>query len=55
MNSHSYQTDSDNSTEGNGKFKEIELKESSTSFLSVMYNIDGRTMMEETPPSETEI
>lgn len=55
MNSHSYQTDSDNSTEGNGKFKEIELKESSTSFLSVMYNIDGRAMMEETPPNETEI
>ena len=35
------QTDSDDDVEGNYKIKEIELKESSSTFLAVTYNIDG--------------
>ena len=35
------QTDSDDDIEGNGKFKERELKESSSHFPTVMYNLDG--------------
>ena len=34
-------TDSDDDIEGKDKFKERELKESSSPFLSVMYNVDG--------------
>ena len=33
--------DSDNDIEGNDKFKERELKESSSHFPTVMYNVDG--------------
>ena len=35
------QTDSDDDIEGNDKFKERELKECSSHFLTVMYNVDG--------------
>ena len=35
------QTDSDDDIEGNDKFKERELKESSSHFPTVMYNVDG--------------
>ena len=35
------QTDSDDDIEGNDKFKERELKESSSHFQTVMYNVDG--------------
>ena len=35
------QTDSDDDIEGNGKFKERELKECSSHFPTVMYNLDG--------------
>ena len=35
------QMDSDNDIEGNDKFKERELKESSSHFPTVMYNVDG--------------
>ena len=35
------QTDSDDDTESNGKFKEKELKESSSHFPTVMYSVDG--------------
>ena len=33
--------DSDDDIEGNDKFKEKELKESSSHFPTVMYNVDG--------------
>ena len=39
--SSSDQTDSNDDTEGNDKFKERELKESSSPFATVMRNIDG--------------
>ena len=35
------QMDSDDDIEGNDKFKERELKESSSHFPTVMYNVDG--------------
>ena len=35
------QTDSNDDIEGNNKFKERELKESSPPFPTVMYNVDG--------------
>ena len=35
------QLDSDDDIEGNNKFKERELKESSSHFPTVMYNVDG--------------
>ena len=35
------QTDSDNDLEGNDKFKKRELKEPSSNFPTVMYNVDG--------------
>ena len=35
------QTDSDGDIEGNGKFTEGELNESSSAFPTVMYNVDG--------------
>ena len=35
------QSDSDDDIEGNDKFKERELKESSSSFPTAMYNVDG--------------
>ena len=35
------QTDGDNDIDGNDKFKERELRESSSPFPTVMYNIDG--------------
>ena len=39
--SNSDQTDSDDDIEGNNKFKERELKESSSPSPTVMYNVDG--------------
>ena len=35
------QTDSDDDIEGNDKFEERELKESSSPFQTVVYNVDG--------------
>ena len=35
------QTDSDDDVDGNDKFKEKELKDSSSPFPTVMYNVDG--------------
>ena len=35
------QTDSDDNRDGNEKFKNRELKESSRPFLAMMYNVDG--------------
>ena len=37
----SAQTDSYHNIEGNGKLKERKLKESSSPFPTVMYNVDG--------------
>ena len=42
--SNSDQTDSDNDIEGNNKFKERELKESSLPFLVMRYNVDEPNM-----------
>ena len=38
------QTDSDDDIEGNYKFKERELKESSSLFLIVMYSVEGQNI-----------